>query len=244
MRNDITTFALLGIGLYVISKSGSAASVFDPGSGDGWDTPATPYTPPYVPPDTPAIDQIAESGYPSEYDPVIPVTYTPGATLTDYQTQKAVAAMLQVIRTYESGSNYGALVGNVGTVPNMAIHPGNDVVNFPPGGTYSKRAGGFYNRSQNSTAAGAYQFIVGTWNGIQQRLRLPDFSPESQDAAATQLLIDTKAFQALQKNDPVTAFTRASKEWASLPASTSGQPKHSMNSTIALYNNALNQAVA
>ena len=39
-----------------------------------------------------------------------------------------------------------------------------------------------------STAAGAYQFLARTWDECAKALGLPDFSPASQDAAATFLI--------------------------------------------------------
>src|SRR5271163_1232704 len=44
-----------------------------------------------------------------------------------------------------------------------------------------------------STAAGAYQIIKPTWISLKARLNLPDFSPASQDAAATELIRERSA---------------------------------------------------
>lgn len=43
------------------------------------------------------------------------------------------------------------------------------------------------NAGKTSSAAGRYQFLQGTWDEAKNALGLPDFSPDSQDAAATWL---------------------------------------------------------
>lgn len=75
-----------------------------------------------------------------------------------------------------------------------------------------------------STAAGAYQIILPTWQEVRKMApALPDFSPASQDEAAIRLLMKRGAFEPLLNGDFDTALERASKEWASLPGSSAKQ---------------------
>lgn len=74
-----------------------------------------------------------------------------------------------------------------------------------------------------STAAGAYQFIRPTWKRLRDKLQLPDFSPESQDLAAVQLLDDIGALSLIRAGEIDAALKKASKVWASLPYSTAQQ---------------------
>jgi len=78
-----------------------------------------------------------------------------------------------------------------------------------------------------SAAAGAYQFMPGTWQGVRSKLRLPDFGPASQDLAALELIRQRGVDP---DRDPITRenVARLSGEWASLPTvegkSAYGQP--------------------
>jgi lysozyme len=74
-----------------------------------------------------------------------------------------------------------------------------------------------------STAAGAYQFIKGTWVRLRDKLNLPDFSPLSQDRAAVGLLEEIGAVDLIYAGDIEGAIHKASKIWASLPGSTAQQ---------------------
>jgi muramidase (phage lysozyme) len=67
-----------------------------------------------------------------------------------------------------------------------------------------------------STAAGAYQFLTPTWTGVQNKLGLPDFGPESQDLAALELI---RRRGVDPDKDPINPSTVAllSPEWASFP---------------------------
>jgi muramidase (phage lysozyme) len=133
--------------------------------------------------------------------------------------EKNLQAFLKAIRWAEGTSDeygyqalYGYRPGNGKIFDSFADHPR---ISFKtPWGTTS--------------AAGAYQMQAGTWDDAQRALMLTDFSPASQDAAA--IWIIDKRRKAL--NDILTgrfwsAVQKLRNEWASLPASQSGQPKRS-----------------
>ena len=78
-----------------------------------------------------------------------------------------------------------------------------------------------------SAAAGAYQFMPQTWEGVRSKLGLRDFSPVSQDLGALELIRQRGVDP---DRDPITPETLAklSGEWASIPTlsgkSAYGQP--------------------
>lgn len=68
-----------------------------------------------------------------------------------------------------------------------------------------------------STAAGAYQFLASTWDGLRAKLGLQDFSPASQDAAAIELIRERGALADVQAGRFDQAVAKVAKTWASLP---------------------------
>lgn len=97
-----------------------------------------------------------------------------------------------------------------------------------------------------STAAGAYQFILPTWQmmraagaGGPGSPRLPDFSPASQDEAARRLVRRIGADALLQQGRLTDAIARAGTQWASLPGSTARQPQRSMDTVVGWFSEAL-----
>lgn len=97
-----------------------------------------------------------------------------------------------------------------------------------------------------STAAGAYQINRPTWDEFRKAgrwgERLPDFSPASQDEAARRILWRVGALPLIEAGDIEGAIVRASPRWASLPFSTSGQRKHSLEFAAARFNEAAQSA--
>ncbi len=89
-----------------------------------------------------------------------------------------------------------------------------------------------------STAAGAYQIIVGTWRTCKSILHLPDFTAPSQDAAATELIREHGALNLVNSGQVADAINKCHGIWASLPGSTSGQPQRSFADLIRAYTSA------
>ncbi|MEB3793849.1 MULTISPECIES: hypothetical protein [unclassified Acinetobacter] len=80
---------------------------------------------------------------------------------------------------------------------------------------------------KNTTAAGRYQFLKDTWDGVAKDLGLKDFSPKNQDIAAVALLAQNGALPSVLKGDFKTAVQKSGSTWASLPSSPYAQPKRS-----------------
>lgn len=71
--------------------------------------------------------------------------------------------------------------------------------------------------TQYSTAAGAYQFIWPTWDRVQRKLGLRDFSPPNQDAGAVELIRERGAYKLFCDGKFHSAVRKINREWASLP---------------------------
>jgi len=71
-----------------------------------------------------------------------------------------------------------------------------------------------------STAAGAYQMIRPTWTRLRDQLGLEDFSKDSQDRAAVELLRQNGIIAMIENGEIETAIKKAGKVWAGLPGNT------------------------
>jgi muramidase (phage lysozyme) len=126
-----------------------------------------------------------------------------------------VAAFLRVIRACEGTAADNGYEVTFGYEPitDLSDHPRRKI-----------RRNGYV-----STAAGAYQFIEDTWDEMAAKYGLPDFSPESQDAAAVGLLIRANALDVIRAGRLEEAIARTNRTWASLPGSPYGQPVRTLD---------------
>lgn len=98
-----------------------------------------------------------------------------------------------------------------------------------------------------TTAAGAYQFMaisplpsgaytrVNTWDRMQARLGLPDFSPQSQDAAAIELIREAGALDDVLTGKFASAISKVRGVWASLPGAGYNQLERSLDQLASVY---------
>jgi len=151
------------------------------------------------------------------------------STGTGTGTGTANERLKRVIRFAEGTSGdkgYNTMFGG-GTFTDMSRHP-DTVIN----------AGGY-----SSAAAGAYQFMPGTWSRAKGALGLTDFSPQSQERAADYLIsgrgVDPHAL--IDNFDQFReTMHKLAPEWAGLPnrnnKSHYDQPSKDINAIWNLYN--------
>jgi len=90
-----------------------------------------------------------------------------------------------------------------------------------------------------STAAGRYQFLDSTWDGIWPNIGATDFSPWNQDRAAVYLINQKGALTDIENGKFENAVNKLNVIWASLPGSPYGQPTKSMQQLKSFYQQSL-----
>lgn len=138
-----------------------------------------------------------------------------------YRSNPNVLAFLTVIRTGEGTlgeKGYRTLYGG-GLFESFSDHPRKLI-----------KAGDW-----TSTAAGAYQFLSKTWDGLVQKYGFSDFSPTNQDYAAIRLIEGRGALEDVVNGRIESAIRKCNKEWASLPESPYGQPTMTMYRALEAY---------
>jgi muramidase (phage lysozyme) len=89
-----------------------------------------------------------------------------------------------------------------------------------------------------STAAGRYQIIYPTYVRLSKLLGTVDFSPQTQDAMACQLIKEDGATADVEAGNLQAAVDKCSGTWASLPASHYPQPKRTYQFALAAFQGA------
>lgn len=79
-----------------------------------------------------------------------------------------------------------------------------------------------------STAAGRYQILERYFDAYKAQLHLPDFSPESQDAIALQMIRERNAFADVAAGRFDEAVGKCANLWASLPGNGYGQHQNAL----------------
>lgn len=129
-----------------------------------------------------------------------------------YLSNPNVVAFLAAIADGE-GANYNTYYGG-GTFNNNGPHPCRTVT----AGKYS------------STAAGRYQFLCSTWQGLVNNYGLPNYmSSQNQDIGAIILLSGLQAIAPLMRGDLQTAIQRANHTWPSLSGGTQQTRTYAQN---------------
>ncbi|WP_286707992.1 glycoside hydrolase family 104 protein [Psychrobacter sp. UBA2514] len=72
-------------------------------------------------------------------------------------------------------------------------------------------------KTNKTSAAGRYQFLKSTWDGLAKQYGLSDFGPKNQDLGAVALLAQNGALGSILKGDMTTAVRKSGATWASLP---------------------------
>lgn len=86
-----------------------------------------------------------------------------------------------------------------------------------------------------TSAAGRYQLEVHWYDAYKKILKLPDFSPISQDRIALTQMEERGAFPLLQDGNIDAALAACSRVWASLPGAGYGQPETTLPVLRAAY---------
>lgn len=122
----------------------------------------------------------------------------------EYFGNKNIKAFIDAIATAEGGDynlKYGGVKGKKNDkwrFSDFSTHPG--------AGSDGK-----------TTAAGMYQINIATWEEMGRKMGLTDFSPNTQDLLAVEILRTIGVIDDIQKGDISTALSASSRRWAALP---------------------------
>lgn len=162
-------------------------------------------------------------GTPPAFEPPVAVSGEPATNAA------RVRAFMQMLRYCE------------GTAKSNGYSVQFNYVPFVPGADHPRRvitANGY-----KSSAAGAYQITMATWDDFRMRKKyagmMPDFLPASQDRCCWAIMDSHGALPLIRENKIEEAINILGGRWASLPSSKAGQPKRKLGECLQVYNAAL-----
>jgi len=209
-----------GIAAYLLATRSEAAYLLEPGQGagsDGW---------------WPFSENLTANSIDPWVNPV-PVSESYGAMMISVggasRGDQNLSAFLMMIRAAEGTDGprgYQTMFGYK-YFSSFADHPRQKFA--------FKQTDGATNYT---TAAGAYQFLSSTWDGLKAKLGLPDFSPASQDAGAVELIRERGALADVLAGRFEAAIKKLGAVWASLPSSMYPQGKRTMQFVKQAYEQA------
>lgn len=88
-----------------------------------------------------------------------------------------------------------------------------------------------------STAAGRYQILARYFDAYKGMLGLDDFSPDSQDAIALQMLKEVRALDDIDAGNIADAVHKAASRWASFPGAGYDQHENQMTTLLQAFEN-------
>lgn len=156
--------------------------------------------------------------------------------MTAQANERAFLGALRVGEGTSASNGYSILFGGA-TFGSFADHPA--LLGWG-GGRLSDAmcAGAGFGQGCVSTAAGAFQINKPTWLRVSRKLGLTDFSPDSQDAAALELISEKGALADVRAGRVEIAANKVRKVWASLPGAGYGQGEVRMAAFVNNYANA------
>lgn len=133
-----------------------------------------------------------------------------------------IAAFLKLLRWCENypheptAANYKTMYGG-GTLDNLDDHPRKTVTKW----------------GHTSSAAGAYQITVATFDEFKKKLGLKDFSPDSQDKIALAIIKGAGALDLIEQGKIEDAAKKLNRRWSSLPGGSQSRIK--MDAALAKF---------
>lgn len=136
------------------------------------------------------------------------------------KARDAAQARLNQNKEYVKNANVKAFIGAIATAE---------------GGDYNLKYGGVRGKKNDqwqfsdygthpgagadgkTTAAGMYQINKSTWKEMGDKMGLSDFSPDTQDLLAVEILRTIHVIDSIVAGDIISALKSASRRWAALP---------------------------